>query len=117
MNPHEIKLKRTESVLKELVPEAIQTLNDSRVRMLDVIDVKCSKGKSDCKVYLDPHEYTQEEEEHFIRLISKARPIIEEYCMSEQGWYRSPTMTFIFDHQLEKSKKIEELFKQISKEK
>lgn len=117
MTPAQIKLKRTESILAELIPEALSQLNDARLRELDVIEVVCSRGRSDAKVYLDPHDYTDEERRLFLKQLSKARPIIEEHCLRDQGWFRSPTLTFIFDDQLKKAQTIESLFKQIEKEK
>ncbi len=117
MTPAEIKLKRTESVLKELIPEAISQLSDERLKEVDVVDVQCSKGRSDAKVYLDPSVFSPDEQRIFLKLLEKARPLIEEYCMREQGWFRSPKLAFVFDDTLEKSKKIEALFAQIAKEK
>jgi len=114
VTPAEIKLKRTESILKELIPEALSALNDARLREIDVIDVVCSKGRSDCKVYLDPHNYSEEDRRTFLKQLSKARPIIEEHCSRDQGWFRSPKFTFEFDDQLKKSKNIEDLFAQIA---
>jgi ribosome-binding factor A len=116
MTPAEIKLRRTDSILKELIPEAIATLNDARVREIDVIDVKCSRGKSDAKVYIDPHDYSDSERNMFLRQLSKARPIIEEYCMRDQGWFRSPKLTFEFDDQLKKAKSIDDIFAKIEQE-
>ena len=109
-------MKRFDSVLLELIPEALSQLNDARLRELDVIEVKCAKGRSDCKVYLDPHDYSEAERNDFLRLLRKARPIIETHCMKDQGWFRSPTLTFEFDDLLKQSQKIEDLFKQIAKE-
>lgn len=117
MTPAEIKVKRTESILLELIPEAFSSLNDARLRELDVIEVKCSRGRSDAKVYLDPHSYTQEERTLFLRQLKKARPIVEDYCLKDQGWYSCPNLTFLFDEQLERSKNIEALFAKIAKEK
>lgn len=117
MTPAQIKLKRTESVLKELIPEAISQLSDQRLREVDVVDVHCSKGRSDAKVYLDPSIFTPDEQRSLLKQLEKARPIIEEYCMREQGWFRSPKLAFIFDDTLERSKNIESLFAKISKEK
>lgn len=116
MKPEEIKLKRTESVLKELIPEALSTLTDERFNMVDVVDVKCSKGRDDAKVYIDPHDFNEHERTAILKQLKKAAPIIEEYCLQEQGWYRTPKLAFIFDEQFEKSKRIEALFDQISKE-
>jgi ribosome-binding factor A len=111
----EIKLKRTESILLELIPEALGSLNDKRLHQLDVIDIKCSRGRSDAKVYIDPAPFTQEEKSEFLKLLKKARPIIETFCMKDQGWFRSPKFTFEFDEQLKKAQNIEELFKKIAK--
>ena len=116
MTPAQIKLKRTEALLAELIPEALSQLNDARLHELDVLDVKCSRGKSDAKVYLNPSEYSDEEKGAFIKQLSKARPIIEDFCLKDQGWYRCPKLTFEFDEQLAKAQSIEELFKKIAKE-
>lgn len=116
MTEAQIKLKRTESVLAELIPEALGALNDKRLHELDVIDVKCSRGKSDAKVYLDPASFTEEEKRVYIGLLKKARPIVETYCLKDQGWYRCPKFTFEFDEQLKKAQNIEELFKKIAKD-
>ena len=45
MNPSEIKRLRTQSVLKELLPEALSTLEDELLRGLCVTDVECKKGR------------------------------------------------------------------------
>lgn len=114
MTPAQIKLKRTESVLQELIPEGITQLNDARLHELDVIEVTCSRGRSDAKVYLDPHDYSEKERSFFLSQLAKARPFIENYCMADQGWFKSPTLTFVFDDQLKKSQKVEDLFKKIA---
>lgn len=112
----EIKLKRTESLLLELIPEALGSMNDKRLHELDIVDIKCSRGRSDAKVYVNPNEYTEQEKRDFLKLLKKARPIVETFCMKDQGWYRSPKLTFEFDEQLKKSQTIEELFKKIAKD-
>ena len=117
MTEAQIKLKRTESILLELIPEALGSMNDKRLHNLDVIDVKCSRGKSDAKVYIDSNDFTQEQKQEFLQLLKRARPIIETYCLKDQGWYRCPKFTFEFDEQMQKIKTIEELFKKIAKDK
>jgi ribosome-binding factor A len=115
MTEAQIKLKRTESVLLELVPQALGAMNDKRLHELNVIEVKCSRGKSDAKVYINPLEFTDQEKRDYLKLLRKARPIVETYCLKDQGWFRCPKFTFEFDEQLAKSKNIEDLFKQIAK--
>ena len=116
MTEAQIKLKRTESILGELIPEALGSLNDKRLHNLDILEVKCSRGKSDAKVYIDPGEFSEQEKRDYLKLLRKARPLVETYCLKDQGWFRCPKFTFEFDEQLQKSKNIEELFKKISKE-
>ncbi|MDO9265792.1 MAG: 30S ribosome-binding factor RbfA [Sulfurimonas sp.] len=116
MTEAQIKVKRTESLLLELIPEALGSLNDERLHELDVIDIKCSRGRSDAKIYLDPASYSEGQKNEFIRLLKNARPIVETYCMKNQGWFRSPKFTFEFDEQMKKAQSIEELFKKIAKE-
>jgi ribosome-binding factor A len=112
----QIKLKRTESLLLELIPAALSSLGDVRLHTLDIIDVKCSRGRSDAKVYIHPSSFTEQEKNEFLKLLRNARPIIETYCMKNQGWFRSPRLTFEFDEQFQKAQSIEELFKKIAKE-
>jgi len=116
MTEAEIKLKRTESILCELIPEALGSMNDKRLHELDVVDVKCSRGKSDAKVYINPNGLSEQAQREYLKLLRKARPIIESFCMKDQGWYRSPKFAFEFDKQIETSKNIEELFKKIAKD-
>jgi ribosome-binding factor A len=116
MNEAQIKLKRTESILVELIPEALSQLNDKRLHELSVIEVKCSRGRSDAKVYLDPTGFEEGEKNLYLKQLRKARPIIEDYCLKDQGWFRCPKLAFEFDEQLKKSQTIEELFKKIATE-
>jgi len=117
VNEAQIKLKRTESVLEQLIPEALGSLNDKRLHELDIIEVKCSRGKSDAKVFINPAEFSEEEKSIYLKLLRNARPIIETYCLKDQGWYRCPKFTFEFDEQLKKTQSLEEIFKKIAKDK
>jgi len=116
MNEAQIKLKRTETLLAELIPEALSQLNDNRLHELNVIEVKCSRGRSDAKVYIDPSSFSEEEKKAYLKQLRKARPLVEDFCLKDQGWYRCPKLAFEFDEQLKKSQNIEDLFKQIEKE-
>ena len=115
MTEAQIKLKRTESVLLELIPQALGSMNDKRLHELDIIEVVCSRGKSDAKVYINPHDLKESEKNDYLKLLRKARPIVETYCLKDQGWYRCPKFTFEFDEQLQKSKNLEALFQKIAK--
>jgi ribosome-binding factor A len=113
LNPHQIKLERTAHLLIELIPEALSSLNDNRLHGIAVVDVKLSRGKSDAKVYLDPSFILDDEKPLILKQIKKASPIIQEYIMRDQGWFRSPNLTFFFDDLFKESSKIEALFNKI----
>lgn len=115
MTEAQIKIKRTESVLLELIPKALGQMNDKRLHELDILEVKCSRGKSDAKVYINPHQLKEQEKRDYLKLLRKARPIVETFVLKDQGWYRCPTFTFEFDELLKKSKNIDDLFSKIAK--
>ena len=111
-----IKIKRVESILRELIPEALSSLSDPLISNVQVLDVDCSKGKYDAKVYLDPSFTNKDEEKEIIKHLNKASSYIQNYCKQAESWYRSPKFKFIFDHSLERQNRMDELFEKISKE-
>jgi len=115
MTQEEIKRHRVESVLKEIIPEALATLDDSRINALLVTDVVCSKGRSDAKVYLDKSFLTPKEQSEALRQLRIVAGYIQNHCKQSEGWFKAPRFTFEFDEQLEKQSRMEELFRQISK--
>jgi len=115
MTQEEIKRHRVESVLKEIIPEALATLDDSRINSLLVTDVVCSKGRSDAKVYLEKSFLTPKEQGEALRQLRTVAGYIQNHCKQSEGWFKAPRFTFEFDEQLEKVSRMEELFKQISK--
>ena len=117
MTQEEIKRHRVESVLKEIIPEALATLDDTRINSLLVTDVVCSKGRSDAKVYLDKSFLSPQEQGEALRQLRTVAGYIQNHCKQSEGWFKAPRFTFEFDDQLEKVSRMEELFKQISRNK
>ena len=115
MTQEEIKRHRVESVLKEIIPEALGTLDDSRINSLLVTEVVCSKGRSDAKVYLEPSFLNEKEQNEALKQLRSVAGYVQNQCKQTEGWFKAPRMTFEFDHQLEKISRIEELFKQIER--
>ncbi|AKF24327.1 ribosome-binding factor A [Sulfurovum lithotrophicum] len=115
MTQEEIKRHRVESVLKEIIPEALSTLDDERINALVVTDVVCSKGRSDAKVYLDKSFLSPKEQGEALRQLRTVAGYIQNHCKQSEGWFKAPRFTFEFDEQLEKVSRMEELFKQISR--
>jgi len=114
MTQEEIKRHRVESILKELLPEAFSSLNDERINSLAVNDVKCSKGRSNAKVYLDKSFLNEKEQGEALKQLRKVGAYLQNHCKQSEGWFKAPIFTFEFDHQLEKVSRIEDLFKQIA---
>ena len=117
MSEKSIKVQRKESILVELLNEAFSTLNDSRLNSLHVLDVVCSKGASDAKVYLEKSILTPAEQKEALKLIKKANGLISRYCLESTGWYKVPKFTYTFDELFEKENKMEELFERIKNDK
>jgi len=111
MNQAEIKRKRTESALKEILPEAFSMLDDSVLNNLIVTEVVCSRGRYDSKVYLDKTGIDESEQTEIIKKLKKVTPFLKNYVKESEGWYRSPNFKFEFDNHLDNISRIDELFK------
>jgi ribosome-binding factor A len=116
MSDKSIKLQRTESVLKQLIPEALCMLNDTMLQGLCVIDVDCTRGKYDATVYLDKMMFDDAEKKYVLDRLRRVSKTIQNYCMQSEGWYRCPNFHFKFDDTLEKQNKMDDLFAQVAKE-
>ena len=114
MTQDEIKRHRVESVLKEIIPEALATLDDDRINALLVTDVVCSRGRSDAKVYLNKSFLTDAEQREALKQLRVVAGYIQNHCKQSQGWFKAPRFTFEFDEQAEKQSRMEALFKQIA---
>ncbi|WP_270963311.1 ribosome-binding factor A, partial [Campylobacter upsaliensis] len=77
----EIKKLRTESILKELIPEALAHLDDANLKNLCVVDVECRKGRYDAFVYLDKMFLNTHEQERILNALKKASRALQNYCM------------------------------------
>jgi len=115
MREEEIKRKRTESRLVELLPEAFSGMNDNRINALSVTAVVCSRGRYDAKVYLDKSYLTEKEQGDALKQLRAVSGYLSTYVRESEGWFKSPKFTFEFDSQLEQISKIESLFKEIGK--
>ncbi len=111
-----IKLQRTESILRELIPEALSTLNDDMLNGLCVVDVVCTRGKYDATVYLDKMMFDADEQKYIVKHLKKVNSHIKNHCMQAEGWFRCPDFKFIFDDKLEKQNQMDDLFAQVARE-
>jgi ribosome-binding factor A len=112
----EIKRKRADSILRELIPEALSQLADERLRGLTVTEVVCSRGRNDADVYLDPAGLDEKEQQTILRQLKKVSRGLEAYCLKAEGWFKSPKFHFKFDREIERANRMDALFAQIEKE-
>jgi len=116
MRDKSINLQRTESFLKEIIPEAFSSLDDVTLNSLGVIEVDCKKGKYDALVYLDATFLNDKDKKEVLATLRRVNSRIKGYISNASGWYRVPKLTYKFDNSLEKRNKIDDLFAQISSE-
>jgi ribosome-binding factor A len=116
MKNKSINLQRTQSLLKELIPEALAELSDFRINSLTITDVDCKTGKYDARVYFDGSDLTNDELKDVYSLLRKASSRIKSYCLNATGWYKCPDFKFLKDEMQEKSARMENLFAQIKKD-
>jgi len=117
MKNKSVNLQRTESLLEELIPEALSSLNDHRIVSLTITEVDCKNGKYDAKVYFDASDFDNAELKEIRAALRKANGAIKSYILGATSWYKCPDFTFLVDNMLEKRNRMEELFSQISKTK
>ncbi|WP_198304594.1 30S ribosome-binding factor RbfA [Arcobacter vandammei] len=112
-----INLQRTESLLMELIPQALSQLADNRINSLPITGVNCKNGKYDAIVYFDGSDFDKNEIKGVIQALIKANGRIKSDVLASTGWYKCPNFKFEVDTSLEKSKHIEDLFAKIKKDK
>jgi ribosome-binding factor A len=112
-----INLQRTESLLMELIPEALSNLDNDMINSLPITGVNCKNGKYDAIVYFDGSDFDKDELKMITSSLIKANGRIKSHILASTGWYKCPNFTFVNDTSLEKSKHIEDLFAQIRKTK
>lgn len=117
MKEKSVKIKKTESLLKELTVEALATLSDTRINSLAVTDVDCKGGKYDAFIYIDPAFVYEEERPEVLRQLRIASPSIEEHILSASGWFRCPKLHFEFDYEAERMKRLDAIFDKIKTDK
>ncbi len=117
MKDKSINLQRTQSLLMELIPEALSSLSDPYIKSLAITDVDCKNGKYDAKVYFDGDDFDNAELKIIRATLRKVNGRLKAYILNATGWYKCPNFEFIKDEDIKKSKRLEDLFAQISKDK
>lgn len=109
MSDKSVKVLRAESVMTELVGEAIGTLGNETLNSLSVIKVESSRGLSDATVYIMDDGFSDNEKQKIISGLKKSSSYIARYCTATDAMSKMPKLTYRFDDSLEKEKRLEEI--------
>lgn len=112
-----IKQQRLESLLVEVLSEALSQLSDTQINSLSITGVKCSKGKQSAEVFIEGSALSGEERTQILHKLHKAQGILKEYVMSATQWFRAPNLRFSFDDSLYHTNNLDAIFAQIAKDK
>jgi len=110
-----INLQRVESVLQELIPEALSTFEDNTIKGLSITSVDCSRGKYDADVYFYVTFMSDIEIKEIEKSLKKVSSKVGQYVLASTNWYRSPKFHFKYDKSVDKMSRMEELFARIKK--
>ena len=72
-----INLQRTQSLLEELVPEALASLSNPLINALTITHVDCKKGKHNAVVYFDATDFDNNEQKEIKASLKKANGVIK----------------------------------------
>lgn len=109
-----IHLERTQSLLKELLIEALSSLDDARINSVNITDVRCSKGKYNAQVFI---QADSQDKPQILKALRRAQGILREYVLSNSGWFKCPQLEFIIDESMDRAQNLERLFASIAQEK
>lgn len=110
-----IKLLKTQSLLKKCLQEAFFELNDTRLNSLSITRVECKKGKEHAKVFFDMTGIEEHEQKEILKLLKKANNFIKEQLQNSLNWYKAPNLSYEFDKEMQTLNRLDSIFKQIHK--
>ena len=111
-----IKLKKTDSILKDLISEALMSLDEGILAGICVSNVDCSKGKYDAKVYMEDVSFTKNQKVDILNCLNKSKTYIRSYCFQRSKWYRFPSLSFEFDNSLRRRNDINSMLSKLQME-
>lgn len=112
-NKSKILQARKEAYLLEIISSAMANLDDDRLNALEILAVKCSKGKHDAKIFVNASDIDKQAQMQILNAFNKAKHLLKEYVLSATSWYHSPNFTLVFDNTLQIQNRLDDIFKQI----
>jgi ribosome-binding factor A len=116
MSEKNIRTLRAESVLGELVSEAVGTLGNDELNGLTVVKVECSRGLSDATVYIVDDGFSESQKQRILSGLKKSSSYIARYCTSSDAMAKMPKLTYKFDDSLEREERLEKILGGIKKD-
>lgn len=111
-----IKQQRTQSLLQEVLSQALAQLSNPLLNSLTITSVKCSRGKQSAEVFIEATGIGQNERKAILSQLNKAQGILREYVLSSTQWFKSPSFIFKFDDSLSHARSLDCIFAQIAKD-
>lgn len=108
-----IKLLKTQSLLKKSLQESIFNLDDTRLNSLSIVRVECKRGKEHAKVFFDTTGINDCEQKEILKLLKKANSLIREHLQASLNWYKAPNLSYEFDEEMQTLRRLDSIFKQI----
>lgn len=116
MDKTKILQARKEAYLLEILSVSLSNLSDDRLNTLEIMAVKCSKGRHNAKIYVNAYGMDEKEKKEILVAFNKAKHILKEYVLSATSWYSAPNFSLEFDDSLQTQNRLDDIFKQIHSE-
>lgn len=112
----DIRRQKLESMLQEVLSEALSQLNNTHINALSITGVKCSRGKQSAEVYIEGTDIAEENRGEILSQLKKAQGILREYVLNSTQWFRCPALSFKFDDTLQSVNNLDSIFAKIAQE-
>ncbi len=109
MSQKSIRVLRAESILTELIGEAIGSLGNEELNGLSVVKVESSRGLSDAAVYILDEGFSDSDKKRILSGLKKSSSYIARYCTATDAISKMPKLAYKFDDSLEKERRLEEI--------
>lgn len=110
-----IKAQRVESLLLEVLSEAIASLDDRRLNSLVITRIR-AKGKQSAEVYIEGTDIESSARSQILGCLRKAESALKEQILSATGWFKAPHLSFSFDDSLSNANALDKIFQHLAKE-
>ena len=108
-----IARQRKESMLKELVETALGELDNDLLRELEVVEVRCSRGFQDAKIFVEGSGLSENEKIEISKAFARARGVLQGGVLRASAWRSVPRLSLCFDSSLKYQRDLDSIFSEI----